>query len=233
MSRDHEPRSSDAPIQDDIAALADTARPCRCAADTACLGEGVALGILEAHGITRRTRDSALTKRSRPMSRDGHWPATRVARRRAARPCRQQFHDWLRTDPAVRKLLRLSALDGLSMKPQYESPRMPGLHQCHQRLPDLRLGHGCPGRGDRIGLHDEYRGPCWADRDPHVGHSRLVGMAQQFALGASVRSGVHLNTGVLSARSTSSTLRPLRMNATTRISEDAAAVLGASTARTG
>src|SRR6266568_8941740 len=67
-----------------------------------------------------------------------------------------------------------------------------------ERLPDLRRPHGCPGRSDRVGSHDEYRGPCWADRDPHVGHCRLVGVAQQFAVGASVRSGVHLNPGALS-----------------------------------
>src|SRR6266568_8863820 len=90
-----------------------------------------------------------------------------------------------------------------------------------ERLPDVRRLHGCPGRGDRVGWHDEYRGPRWAYRDPHVGHSRLVGIAQQFAVGASVRSGVHLNPGALSQVHAAYLPIRSRRNATTGIAEDA------------
>src|SRR6266498_5259694 len=95
-----------------------------------------------------------------------------------------------------------------------------------ERLPDVRRLHGCPGRGDRVGWHDEYRGPRWAYRDPHVGHSRLVGIAQQFAVGASVRSGVHLNPGALSQVHTVYFPIRSRGNATTGIAEHAVGRIG-------
>ena len=55
--------------------------------------------------------------------------------------------------------------------------------------------HRWPGRGNRVSPHDESRRPRRAYRDAHVGHSRLVGIAQQFAVGASPRFGDHLNPG--------------------------------------
>ena len=103
-----------------------------------------------------------------------------------------------------------------------------GARGSDERLPDLRCPHGCPGRGDRVGSHDQYRRPRWADRNPHVGRLRLVDVAQQFAVSAAALSRVHLNPGALSPVHAADCPPGSRRNATTGIAEDAAGVLGAS-----
>ena len=60
-------------------------------------------------------------------------------------------------------------------------------------LPMLRHVSRSPWRSDCVSSYDEYRRSRWTDRDAYVGQFRLVGIAHQLSVRASLRAGVHPN----------------------------------------